>query len=250
MPFSFVFLISTPLNTSPYNSITYFSYGFPQITQHDSSVLKLLQFLPSNASVVTQNNIFPLLSNRANAYLFPSNVHYPPGETLKNALNSVFAKVDFIIVDFGTDSIVSPMMLSYAYDSGNFSTYASSDGAVILKRNFSGEPVYFQPLKYSFNYKSNFALISGEVVQDHESENDYAFMHPRSSKSTDFWWGPSVFLPPGRYQATFSLKINNATAGELLHLYIPQMDPQRFNRLSWIKHHWKRSYFQVDHQCR
>ena len=214
------FLISTPLNTSPYNSIAYFSYGFPQITQHDSSVLKLLQFLPSNASVVTQNNIFPLLSNRANAYLFPSNVHYPPGETLKNALNSLFAKVDFIIVDFGTDPIVSPMMLSYAYDLGNFSIYASSDGAVILKRNFSGEPVYFQPLKYSFNYKSNFALISGEVVQDHESENDYAFMHPRSRNSTDFWWGPSVFLPPGRYQATFSLKINNATAGELLHLYI------------------------------
>jgi uncharacterized membrane protein len=212
--------ISTPLNSSPYNSVFYFSYGFPQITNHDSNVLKLLEFLPPNGSVITQNNIFAQLSNRANAYLFPSNVHYPPGETCENAIYSLFAKIDFIVVDFRTDPIVPPMMLAYAHNFGNFGVYASNDGALILKRDFSGPPVYFQPISYSFNYKSNFILVSGEVVQDHDSEYGYAFLHPKASNSSDFWWGPAVFLPPGRYQATFSLKISNATEGELVYLYI------------------------------
>jgi uncharacterized membrane protein len=211
--------ISTPLNSKPYASNPYLSYGFPEISQHDRDVLKLLELLPPNASVLTQASIFPLLSNRVEAYLFPQSVHYPPGESFQNALYSLFAKVDFIVLDFRTDLIVAPIMLSYASNYGNFGTYASSDGSLILKRNFSGLPVFFQPINDTFDYKF-FTLVNGQVVKDNDSMYGYAFMHSKSNISSDFWWGPAVFLPPGRYQATFDLKISNATEGELLYLYI------------------------------
>ena len=45
-------------------------------------------------------------------------------------------------------------------------------------------------------------------------------MHAKSSISNEFWYGPGVFLPPGRYQATFSLKINNQSEQELINLSV------------------------------
>jgi len=220
---SFVFCcVSTPLNSAPLASSSYFSYGFPEISQHDRAVLKVLELLPPDASVLTQNNIFPLLSNRLEAYLFPSNVHYPPGKSLRDAIYDVFDKVDFVIVDFEGAEIAAPAILSYASSYGHFGLYASIDGAIMLKRNYSGLPVYFKPIELVYDFKS-LTLVNGALVEDINPTNGYAFVHLRSNCTSDFWRGPYVLLPPGKYQATFSLKISNPSEGELIHLCVSRV---------------------------
>ena len=210
---------SSPLNSKPFNSFFSFSFGIPEISQHDRNVLKLIELLPPNASVLTQNNIFPLLSNRIDAFLFPSSVHYPAGKSFENALDDLLCKVDFIIIDFKSDAFVSSMILAHVSNYVNFGLYASIDGSIMLKRDYSGSPVSFLPIEDTFDFKS-FKLINGSVVKDPDSKNGYALMHEKLSSPSEFWYGPGIFLPPGRYQATFSLKINNPSEEEIIILYV------------------------------
>jgi uncharacterized membrane protein len=216
-----LFFFYTPLNGRPYQSINWFSYGFPEISQHDSSVLKLLEQVPANASVLTQSDIFPHLSNRPNAYVFPSGVFYPPGESFVDVLTDMIDKVDFIVGDLTTDNVVLPTLLHFASINGSFGLYAATDGAAILKRGYSGTPVLLQPVRGTFNYNS-FFLVDGSTVSDPESKSGYAFLHSTSNKIADlFWVGPYVFLLPGDYEATFRIKTdNNATELGLVDLYV------------------------------
>lgn len=219
--FAIVFCyFTTPLNSKPYDSISYFTYGLPQITQHDQKVLKLLTVLPENASVLTQNNIFPLLSNRINAYLFPSAVRYPRGATFDKAMKNSLNESDFIVLDMKTDHIVAPTILSYLSKDADFGVYASSDGAFILKRNYTEAPVLFDTETNIYDYKS-FVLNDGSVVKDVDATTGYALLHSMQNKPFSiFWSGPCVFLPPGEYTATFRLKLDYPSDGELIYLYV------------------------------
>jgi len=213
-----IFFFVTPLNNMPYQNSNYFTYGLPIVTQHDQDVLKLLQLIPQNASVLTQSNIFPLLSGRPNAYVFPSAVFYPPNMSFSNALDDLLGKVDFIVVDLESDLIGASTILSYLSQNSQFGVYASAGGAVLLKRDFSGAPLLFKPLEDNYDYKS-LLLYNGVVVKDPDSSSGYSLMHSESNASgTDFWYGPYVFLPPGQYEATFEIKIQQPTNGYLISL--------------------------------
>ena len=212
---------ASPLNTKPYISYPYLQYGLPDISQHDRNIVKLLDLVPENASILTQDNLFPLLSNRLNAYLFPSGVRYPPGETFGKVLKSLIDKVDFIVLDLKTDTIVTPTILSQISENGNFKLYASIDGAIILKRNYTNSPILFQPFENVYNYKS-FVLHDGVITKDPKANNNYVFLHSITNGSfVDFWYGPYVFLSPGTYDASFRMKISNpAAVGDVVKIYI------------------------------
>jgi uncharacterized membrane protein len=210
----------TPLNSMPLQSVSWLSYGYPDIDQHDRIVTSLLSYVPSNASVLTQNNLFPHLSNRPNVYVFPASVFYPPGKTFSVVLNDMLSRVDFVIGDLGTDDKVLPILLHYVSMEGSFGVYAAADGAVIMKRGYTGPPVFFEPVKHSFT-PSAFILADGSTVKDPDSVSGYAFLHSTANQSSDlFWLGPYMFLLPGDYEATFRVKIDNTIEENILDLYV------------------------------
>jgi uncharacterized membrane protein len=212
--------LSTPLNSAPLQSYTAISYGLPQVTQHDQILMKLVDLIPRNASVLTQNNVFPPLSNRVEAYVFPSSVRYPPGTSFDEALIELLDKVDFIIGDMKTDLIVLPTILAYTRAHGNFGVYAAADDAMVLKRNYSDPPVFFQPTAEIFNYKS-LTLFGGTVVSDEDSKSGSVLLHsPANNSSTLFWGGPYVFFPPGRYEAVFRMKADSFPNGPIVDLNV------------------------------
>ena len=192
----------------------------PIFNQHDRNVINLLEFIPQNASVLTQNNIFPLLSNRVNAYLFPHTVLYPPGKTFSDAMSELLRKVDFIFIDYESSTIVPSLMSFFASQNHTFGLFAASDGAIILKRDYQELPVFFKPMEKVFNFDS-FVLYDGEIVEDSDSKTGYALLHPQSGEAIrDFWYGPYVILPPGQYEAKFRLKISDEAEGDLIELFI------------------------------
>jgi len=213
-------IMFTPLNTTPLQSYSLISYGLPLITEHDQFLMKMAELIPKNAPVLTQNNLFPPLSNRANAYLFPSGVRFPPGVTFSKELELELDKVDFIFVDLKTDTTTFPTILAYLPSQGNFGVYAAADEGVVLKRNFSSLPVLFEPYAMVFNYRS-LVLFDGITVNDSESDSGFVLMHSLANKSsTLFWGGPYAFLPPGNYEAVFRMKASNFSEGNLVDLYV------------------------------
>jgi len=208
---------SSPLNSAPHLSYPFLSYGFPQITQHDQNVLGLLQLLPPDASVLTQDSLFPPLSNRLEAYVFPSSVFYPEDTTFTEELRNLIDKVEFVVVDLSSDVIAAPILIKYLSEDGGFGIYASVDGALVLKRNYSNAAI-FSPFKRRINPES-FVLHNGTAIRDSD-EDAIVFAHPKSSRPSDFWYGPYMVLPPGKYQVVFSLKIDNLAGGEVIQLLV------------------------------
>jgi hypothetical protein len=145
---------------------------------------------------------------------------YPPNKSFSNALSDLLGKVDFIVVDMESDLIAASTMLSYLSENSHFGVYVSADGAVILKRDFSESPVLFKPLENTYDYQF-LPIQDGVAVQDRDSASGYSLLHSKLNVSgTDFWYGPYVFLPPGQYEATFRMKIQQPTNGDLTSISV------------------------------
>lgn len=184
------------------------AYGLPQVTEHDKIVMQVLSLIPQNASIITQNNIFPLLSSRTNSFVIPLGSFYPPGTDFNTTLNQWLEQSDFVLVDSKT-SLLEPYLI-YTYIK-NFEVYVSADGVILLKHNYLGNPVLFVPYEALFNW-DELTLISGKTIPDSTSDSQRVLLHRASlDPVTDFWCGPYVCLPPGKYKATFKLKATNSS---------------------------------------
>jgi uncharacterized membrane protein len=129
------------------NSPSFADYYFPSITEHDKTLQMIVDLVPQDASILTQNNIFPHFSNRVNAFAYPVEVildRAPPND-MDAYLNEIVQKSDFILVDMNTDPSTSAAIVSKADAIGVYGTYAIADGICLLKKNFQGDAVFQVP---------------------------------------------------------------------------------------------------------
>jgi uncharacterized membrane protein len=202
------------LSLGRFNSIT---YGFPEASPKSLFVENAIKLIPENASVLTQNNIFPLLSNNYNAYVTPFSVFYPPRTSFGTTLTGILEKVDYVIVD--SESFDGAIILSHPIVKENFGLIASGEHIILVKRGYIGKPEIFTPLNETFNYQRLVLLQNTTSTNDSDSINKMVLLHSGSS-SGDFWYGPYEFLPPGEYQSTFRIKIDNPVSNGVLELRI------------------------------
>ena len=215
-----LFPFFSPLNGGPFLSYPHIKYGVPSINEHSEQVLGLVNLIPPKAAVITQNNIFPLVSSRSNAYMFPIAVRYPPEVSFYNVLDDLLNSTEFILVDMKSDVLVSALVLSYPLVAKDFGLYASADGAILLKRNYSDNPILFEPINEIFNHDSLVFLDGTVIIDENSNSGKVVFLSKSSRDKTDFWYGPYIFLPPGRYETVFRIKIENPTVGDLITLDI------------------------------
>jgi hypothetical protein len=172
-------------------------------------VAKILTLVPPNASILTQNDIFPLVSSRTNSFVVPLGSFYPPGTSFDNTLNQWLQESDFVLVDFRTSLIESSLIFSYMED---FGVYASSDGIVLLKHSYLGSPLLFEPYSVELN-STQLVLKNGEIVPDADSISRKVFAHFGNSTDIDpsglFWRSRDVSLPPGEYEISFRIRVTN-----------------------------------------
>jgi len=154
--------------------------AFPEITEHDVLLEKVIHLIPPNASVLTQNNILPHVSNREFVY----------GNDLpKNAVP------EYVLIDVTNDWSILPIIpgpapgstivgLFYDYLDKNYSygLYAEVDGILLYKLNYKGEPVLYVPY-------------------------DMVFLPKDMIIANGSFYGPYTVLPPGTFNITFTLYV-------------------------------------------
>ncbi len=203
-------LILSPFNPLTQNRIPGITYqeGFPSVTSHDQVLQAALALIPSNASVLTQDNLFPQVSNRLEAYVY---------------LTSNKTSIDFVLGDsesswysqeiWGTQSMKS--WLPYFLSTGRYGFLVNDDGVVLLEANYSGSVLLSGRTSYVYNYQS-LSLYSGSRESDSTSLSGTVLVHSNTDLSgVTFWFGPYASLPPGQYNATFYLKTDQSTTGSL-----------------------------------
>lgn len=134
----------SPLLTTMNVPIPHFSeYYLPTISEHTITLQKIVELVPPNAPVLTQNNIFPHFSGRFNAYVcpLPHAVYYAP-EEMKEYLDQLISKSEYVLLDEKTDRYgASDLIFSSRIWKQNFGLFADEDGVHLYKRGYEGEPV-------------------------------------------------------------------------------------------------------------
>jgi len=207
------------LSLSPISPLPKFfdaTYVPPRITVHDQYLGQIINLIPENASVLTQNNIFPRISSRLDAYaVYPHAIWAPVKQRIFDFTTNVTRNVDYILADLSTEEETFEYALERA-KTGDYGVYACIDKIVLFKFNYTGDPIIFEPLLEYHDF-STLKLSNGILAIDNSSRSRYVLFREENDPSVGFFWfGPYTPLPPGNYTATLRLKTSSAAPANLL----------------------------------
>jgi uncharacterized membrane protein len=112
--FSLVFFfITSPL--CPVINLAFPDYTHIGIGPHELQLNEVVSMIPANASILTQNNIFPQVSQRVDAYVVPDPYITAGSDSKILALrfvNETIEHVDYILLDNKTDPVATSLVVS------------------------------------------------------------------------------------------------------------------------------------------
>lgn len=202
------FMLVSPLG--PVVNIVYPEYGFKPITQREELIHEVLTYMPQNASVMTQSNIFPHVSSRINAYVIPVIHQIWRGKVaeFRDFANETLNNVEYVLLDFGSDPSAAELIFSLMQRNHGFKVFVSADSIVLFKKDYGGKAKILSPYEVTYTH-SSLALYSGEIVEDPNSTSGTVmYFNGSSGASPMFWYGPRSILSPGRYNITLRFKLN------------------------------------------
>jgi len=193
----------TAAQEAPWNT------ALPIATPRTDLIDEFLRLIPPSASILTQNDIFPHVSDRAEAYMY---IPKDSGIT-----------TDYILVDINSpwydwkqpeqfgDREAPSGPAQTGLKNGEYGVYASGGSLLLLKKGYIGEPALFFPLDEKFNYERLYRDTErSDVDQDLTSTSGHVLCHNTEEHLVgDFWYGPYMHILPGLYRVTFALKVNS-----------------------------------------
>jgi uncharacterized membrane protein len=203
-------LVSPFVNTSIVGYVVFGNRGIPTVGAHEQLASTIIGMIPPEASVLTQYNLFPLVSNRLNAFLYPYQTYYPPGTSYNSTLSSFMQKSDYILLDVTTDTWAPPPILNILAASSDFGLYAAADGILLYRAAYHAPPAFFLPIRAVWT-AHDLSLQSGATVVDTSSIQQTVILHSSSEGNSPIWSGPDRVLPPGRYLLDFRIRIGGPT---------------------------------------
>jgi uncharacterized membrane protein len=189
------------------------------------TIYNLLELIPHDASIITQNEIFPHLSSSQNAYSIQFNPFSNPFSPslsdrklrwVKTLLREVDA--DYMIFDLKRMlPRLADLVISEVTSTNDYGVYAFADYVIVFKRDFFKEAVLCQPISLTLNHK-NLSLNEGTRLKDESSTSGTVLAHLEEHGAGTFWFGPYAILPLGEYNVTFRLKLGSYADGYIIIL--------------------------------
>jgi uncharacterized membrane protein len=169
-----------------------------------SSLTELVNAIPPNASVLTDNTIFPHLSNRLNAYVLPISHLVNDTEYISSLIN----RSDYILLDLSWNDLNANFVLNEITQNDSYGAYALAKTAILFKRGFQGEPLFVHYTEYRVfsAYADLYQAPSANITRDLTSVSQNVVKC--SLNSTGFFvYGPFTYLLSGSYEVTFEVKV-------------------------------------------
>ncbi len=195
--------------------------------QHNTSLHEILGLVPSNSSILAQNNIFPHVSGRFDAYTIPSPIWEGFASKATEMLNNTLAKKpEYIIIDLkandpGSQATAELIHKTLYKEKLPYGLLVAHDGIYLFKLNYSGRPIIFD---VTYDYKS-LSLQDGRIIPYKDSKSGCVLYRDVSyANGTTFWFGPYVSLSPGKYAVTFRMMIDEPTNEYIMTLDVFAFD--------------------------
>lgn len=208
--------IVSPLSSLSYPLVKEGFLWYPSVDipskENADSLNGLVSLIPPDASVLTQNYIFPHISSRINAYVLP------PDDIANDTeyIASLIDNSEYILLDFSSRDAVTPVAMNYIAQNSSMGAYAVETNAILFKRDFHGTPQNAQHTQdETFIAYKNLRLSSfSQIVTDPSAADGKAVLCPKGAAG-NFLYGPYTYLLPGTYEVTFEVKTNARTSGVL-----------------------------------
>jgi len=222
-----LFIVSTsPLSPMTHNfvkeaHVLWYSDTMPKIDERVNSLHKLIALIPSNASILTQNHLFPHMSNRINAYAIPE---WGPwnfnSNVTKRYLSNLMDKSHYVLLETPLLSPEVSYVLNEIINKESYGIYAISSAhkheAILFKKGYNGEPLILSNDPRIFSTYKDLILAHGEMISD-ESRGQVA-CYPKSLGDNIFVFGPYTYLLPATYKIVFTIKVGEKVEGHIATL--------------------------------
>ncbi len=189
---------------SPLIRGAYPSPAYQRITKdkHTEYLQEILALVPDESSILTQDNIFPHVSSRLNAYVLIPPVEGDTPEWKKAINDRLHLKTDYLLIDLNTDPHGISQQVYKILGLYDYNLFAFKDNIVLFRRDYYQPPVIFEPINKTY-HPEDFFHPNGELTElDGKSISRYSFKNP----SAIYWWyGPYEVLPPGNYVLKFRI---------------------------------------------
>ena len=203
--FTFVYFPYSPINNDVqggYFNGNHESNKLVSITPEVLCLHKIISMIPSNASVLTLNDI-PQVSGREYIGVIGSQINISYKYILFNSYFNYFTQPNLYM-----------SFINNAISNESYGILAETPYNILLEKNYTLPPQLFTPFKLNESAGNlspcENAIKSGNVITDNFS-NVY------------MWFGPYITLFPGIYNFTFYLSSGNVTSNNSQAVYIEVM---------------------------
>lgn len=209
-------ILSNPFLSLNVDTNPWAGYGFPTLSEKALAVNNLMTLLPPTASVLANQNIFPLVSSRSNAYTIPWQINYDNTISFSNYTFDILDKVDYLIIDTDHWKPLTAVLLSKTDD---FGVLGFQNNVLLLKRGYKAEPEIFERFSYSFHFDNLDQDKNRGVTLVPDASSPSGYVLKRSFDAplgTDFSWSNAYeILIPGEYSVTFWIKMDQNYSGSI-----------------------------------
>jgi hypothetical protein len=154
---------------------------------------EIVQLVPESGSVLTQNNI-PQLSGRYQATTF---------DVAPEGLQPDFVLADSNVNYYSDFNVALPWLEGFLRG-GDYGILGQGQGAILLEKGYSGSAILFTAYNLTLN-ATQFNVFPGSNL------SGGIIVHNGSSGPAQYvWYGPYALLPPGSYDASFSIRVLGA----------------------------------------
>jgi len=187
------------------------AYIKPAAGERSQRLTEMLALIPPEASVLTQDNIFPHVSNRLDAYVMVPEIAQDP-ETWRRANSTLMAlRTDYILLDMETDPHGTAKTAFHIVAHGNYSLHAFYDNIYLYQLGGGSTPLLYEPMSATYGPR-DLITMNAEIVKDPGSTTGEAIRYvDMNRKTSTIWYGPYEIAPEGNYTAEFRLKTGNHT---------------------------------------
>ncbi|MCD6360179.1 MAG: DUF2079 domain-containing protein, partial [Armatimonadetes bacterium] len=218
-----VLSIASALCLSPLSPLTYGihlspAYEKPVEVPRIQYLRQIVSLVPPNASVLTQDNLFPHFSNRLDAYVMVPST-YKDVKTWKDTINWLNGLTpEYVLMDLETDPHNT---IKYAFSivqKGNYRLLAFYDNIYLYKRNYTGAVIRYEPINQIYTY-NNLIIQNMKPTPDPTSSTGTALVyHNNSIQTRTLWYGPYDIVPKGNYTVTYMVKTKDPNLNETIRL--------------------------------
>lgn len=196
------------------------SYQKPELDIRNQRILETLRLIPRNASVLTQDNLFPHLSCRENAYvMIPST--FRDVKTWKNAMTWITTReTEYILMDLESDPHGTGKYLLDIAKREHYDLVSFYDNTYLYKKGHNADPIQYEPVNITYSVKELVLQNMKEKPSENTTYGFVSYFYNRTLNSRTLWHGPYAVMPKGNFTAQYRIKTMDNTISEPLRFDI------------------------------